>query len=84
MSLSTEYTAAIAAHDEAAQFFRAAQAAYRARKTNDAEFLAAKAAFDAATAVFDAAYDAEAARREREEHAEAVAQVSQQLNLFAE
>ena len=49
----------------AGQAFAAAQAAYRARRIGDDEFLAARAAFNAANAAYDVAWNAAAAREAR-------------------
>lgn len=59
--MSTEYAAALAAHNAAFAKFDAVRDAYRARTVGDAEFLTARAEYDAATAVYDEAFAKEAA-----------------------
>ena len=59
--MTTEYAAAIAAHNAAFAKFDAVRTAYRARKVGDAEFLAAKKAYEVATKAYDAAFAKEAA-----------------------
>jgi hypothetical protein len=58
--MSKEYELALEASRKASREFAAAQTAYRARKIDDREFLAAKAKHDEACKAFDAAYAKEA------------------------
>ena len=58
--MSIEYQNALEVSRKASAVFSLAQVAYRTRKTNDAEFLAARAIWDESQKVFDAAYAAEA------------------------
>lgn len=58
--MTKTYAKALEEANKASAEFRTAQAAYRARKINDAEFLAAKAKHDASQKEFDAAYAEEA------------------------
>ena len=57
--MTIEYQNALAVSLKASAVFSLAQVAYRNRKTNDAEFLAARAIWDESQKVFDAAYTAE-------------------------
>lgn len=58
--MTNEYIAAIEKNNIAIHKFWAAQSDYRARKTSDAEFLAAKAEYNVAMAEFDVAFAKEA------------------------
>lgn len=62
--LSIEYHAAIAAHNEAQRIYTLAQIEYRAQRSDDATFLAARAVYTEAGVAFDAAYAKEAAKHE--------------------
>jgi hypothetical protein len=53
---SPEYEAARLAHNAASKAYRDACDAYRARRTTDAEFLAARRSFDTASDAYDAAF----------------------------
>lgn len=63
-TLSAEYLAAIAAHDEAQAAYDVAVKAFRARAIGDDEYLKARAALKVADAAFDVAFAAEQARGE--------------------
>ena len=54
--MTIEYQNALEVSLKASAVFSLAQVAYRTRKTNDAEFLAARAIWDESQKVFDAAY----------------------------
>ena len=77
-----EYNAAREKHNEAARKFHAAQDAYRARKTNDEEFLKARAEYDAATKEFDAAFAEMEASAEAEHDAAVEQPTDDQPTLF--
>jgi hypothetical protein len=62
MTISTEYAAAIAAHNAAIAKYELVRDAYRAGKVSDAVFLKARKEYDDADADFDAAFAAEDAR----------------------
>lgn len=57
--MTKTYEAALEESRKASREFMAAQIAYRTRKINDAEFLAAKAKYEESEKAFDAAYAAE-------------------------
>ena len=65
MALSSEYLAAIEAHNTALRVYQVACDAYHALKIGDAEFIAAKEIKLAADAAFDAAFAAEENREAR-------------------
>ena len=59
--MTTQYAAALEAHNVAFRAFDVVRTAYRNRQVGDAEFLAARAKYDLATKAYDVAFDAEAA-----------------------
>jgi hypothetical protein len=61
MKYSLEYAAALATVQAATRKFSIAQAAYRARRITDAEFLAEQRAYKIADDAFEAAAQAESA-----------------------
>jgi len=60
--LSNEYLAAIFFHNKACRAYQAALEDYRAMKTDDETFLAARADYVAATDAFDVAFNEEGSR----------------------
>ncbi len=61
-NLSTEYLAAIAAHDAAQHAYNAVVTAYRAGEVSDQVYLAARLVYGDAGRAFDVAFAAEQAR----------------------
>lgn len=62
METSAEYIQAIKDHNAALAVFGPIQAAYRARKIGDAEYLAGRKVMEEANKAFDLAFSAEQSR----------------------